>query len=226
MTAFKSAATVLLVCLRKLLLSDWNPSPPSGNGSPSWLSATSPLAGASALGAAEAGFPSTSTSKLEKRTRDNPNDAQAWRELATALLTKDDKQDEAIAALTRFTELRPKNESALEELAALYIQRGEQYRQQYAVADFTRTSLQPGSQYIAASGSLGQALQEEMVWKDGLLINPGLLEYRSPSSVESPEVAKVQLSAHWPAVVELPSTLTVSANAVVQPGSSPHLSPF
>src|SRR5213595_3721952 len=35
---------------------------------------------------------------------------------------------------------------------------------------------------------LGQALQEEMVWKDGLLINTGLLEYRSPSSVESPEV--------------------------------------
>ncbi len=35
---------------------------------------------------------------------------------------------------------------------------------------------------------LGQALQEEMVWKDGLLMNPGLLEYRSPSSVESPDI--------------------------------------
>jgi len=35
---------------------------------------------------------------------------------------------------------------------------------------------------------LGQALEEEMVWKDGLLMNPGLLEYRSPSSAESPEV--------------------------------------
>jgi len=35
---------------------------------------------------------------------------------------------------------------------------------------------------------LGQALQEEMVWKDGLLMNPGLLEYKSPSAVESPEV--------------------------------------
>ncbi len=27
---------------------------------------------------------------------------------------------------------------------------------------------------------LGQALEEEMVWKDGLLMNPGMLEYRSP----------------------------------------------
>jgi 4-hydroxybenzoyl-CoA reductase subunit alpha len=38
---------------------------------------------------------------------------------------------------------------------------------------------------------LGQALQEEMVWKDGLLMNPGLLEYRSPSSVESPIVEPI-----------------------------------
>src|SRR6516164_7214030 len=35
---------------------------------------------------------------------------------------------------------------------------------------------------------LGQALQEEMIWKDGLVMNPGLLEYRSPSSVESPDI--------------------------------------
>ena len=35
---------------------------------------------------------------------------------------------------------------------------------------------------------LGQAMQEEMVWKDGLLMNPGMLEYRSPSSQESPEI--------------------------------------
>jgi 4-hydroxybenzoyl-CoA reductase subunit alpha len=35
---------------------------------------------------------------------------------------------------------------------------------------------------------MGQALTEEMIWKDGMLMNPGLLEYRSPSSVESPEV--------------------------------------
>src|SRR5579871_5757028 len=35
---------------------------------------------------------------------------------------------------------------------------------------------------------LGQALEEEMVWKDGLLMNPGMLEYKSPSAVESPEI--------------------------------------
>ena len=38
---------------------------------------------------------------------------------------------------------------------------------------------------------MGQALTEEMVWKDGMLMNPGLLEYRSPSSVESPAVEPI-----------------------------------
>jgi 4-hydroxybenzoyl-CoA reductase subunit alpha len=38
---------------------------------------------------------------------------------------------------------------------------------------------------------MGQALTEEMVWKDGMLMNPGLLEYRSPSSVESPTVEPI-----------------------------------
>ncbi len=38
---------------------------------------------------------------------------------------------------------------------------------------------------------MGQALTEEMIWKDGMLMNAGLLEYRSPSSVESPEVEPI-----------------------------------
>src|SRR5256886_5536440 len=42
---------------------------------------------------------------------------------------------------------------------------------------------------------MGQALTEEMVWKDGLLMNPGLLEYRSPSSVESPEVEAINVGS-------------------------------
>ena len=42
---------------------------------------------------------------------------------------------------------------------------------------------------------MGQALTEEMIWKDGMLMNPGLLEYRSPSSVESPEVEPIIVEA-------------------------------
>jgi len=42
----------------------------------------------------------------------------------------------------------------------------------------------------SVSMGLGQALQEEMTWRDGFLMNPGLLEYRSPSAIDpaSPEI--------------------------------------
>ncbi|MFQ5695618.1 MAG: molybdopterin cofactor-binding domain-containing protein, partial [Terriglobia bacterium] len=35
---------------------------------------------------------------------------------------------------------------------------------------------------------LGQALQEEMIWKNGRLMNPTLLEYKSASTLESPPI--------------------------------------
>ena len=38
---------------------------------------------------------------------------------------------------------------------------------------------------------MGQALEEEMIWKDGMLMNPGLLEYRSPSAIESPDIEPI-----------------------------------
>ncbi|MBI4461349.1 MAG: molybdopterin-dependent oxidoreductase [Acidobacteria bacterium] len=38
------------------------------------------------------------------------------------------------------------------------------------------------------SMGLGQALQEEMIWNRGRLMNPSILEYKSPSTLESPEI--------------------------------------
>ena len=35
---------------------------------------------------------------------------------------------------------------------------------------------------------LGQAVQEEMIWRDGRLLNPSLLEYKVASTLESPEI--------------------------------------
>ncbi len=44
-----------------------------------------------------------------------------------------------------------------------------------------------GSVYMG----LGQALQEEMVWNHGRLMNPTLLEYRIPSTLETPEIESI-----------------------------------
>ncbi len=63
------------------------------------------------------GSSGTSISSLEKKTAKNPTDPKAWRDLATAYETKQRTQD-AIGALERFLELKPKNADALSELAA------------------------------------------------------------------------------------------------------------
>ena len=45
---------------------------------------------------------------------------------------------------------------------------------------------------------LGQALQEEMVWENGRLMNGGLLEYRSASTLESPPIEAILVESHDP----------------------------
>jgi len=45
---------------------------------------------------------------------------------------------------------------------------------------------------------LGQAVQEEMIWQNGRLMNPGLLEYRSPSTLESPPIETILVESNDP----------------------------
>jgi 4-hydroxybenzoyl-CoA reductase subunit alpha len=45
---------------------------------------------------------------------------------------------------------------------------------------------------------LGQAVQEEMVWEKGRLMNPGLLEYRSASTLESPPIEPILVESNDP----------------------------
>ncbi len=83
---------------------------------------------------------------------------------------------------------------------------------------------------------MGQALAEEMVWKDGMLMNPGLLEYRSPSSIESPEVEPIIVESVDPegpfgakecSEGSLAATIPAIANAIYDAvGVRLHESPF
>jgi tetratricopeptide (TPR) repeat protein len=101
-----------------------------------------------------------SVSSLEEKTRENPKDAEAWRELATAH-SQDDNTEEAIAALVTYTELRPKDEDSLEELGGLYLRQSEQFRQEYAEAQFKASLLQPAPAFQAsASSPLAQVFQD------------------------------------------------------------------
>jgi 4-hydroxybenzoyl-CoA reductase subunit alpha len=83
---------------------------------------------------------------------------------------------------------------------------------------------------------LGQALEEEMVWKDGMLLNPGLLEYRSPSATESPEIEAIIVESVDPegpfgakecSEGSLAATIPAIANAIYDAvGVRLHESPF
>ncbi len=83
---------------------------------------------------------------------------------------------------------------------------------------------------------MGQALTEEMVWKDGMLMNPGLLEYRSPSSVESPAIEPIIVESLDPegpfgakecSEGSLAATIPAIANAIYDAvGVRLHESPF
>jgi 4-hydroxybenzoyl-CoA reductase subunit alpha len=83
---------------------------------------------------------------------------------------------------------------------------------------------------------MGQALTEEMVWKDGMLMNPGLLEYRSPSAVESPAVEPIIVESIDPegpfgakecSEGSLAATIPAIANAIYDAvGVRLHESPF
>jgi len=83
---------------------------------------------------------------------------------------------------------------------------------------------------------MGQALTEEMIWKDGMLMNAGLLEYHSPSAVESPAVEPIIVESIDPegpfgakecSEGSLAATIPAIANAIFDAvGVRLHESPF
>ena len=109
----------------------------------------------------------TSISKAEKKTEKHPQDAKAWRDLATAYEQKQRTQD-AINALERYTALKPKDEGGLAELAAQYSQLATKYSNDYAAAQAQVASQQLPSAAFAppASTPLGKAFGDAGALKD------------------------------------------------------------
>jgi tetratricopeptide (TPR) repeat protein len=88
-----------------------------------------------------------SVSDARERVEDNPRDADAHRELATALETEG-KNEEAIVALTDYIELRPTDQDALRELAGLYLTDGNLAQQRAQDAQTRAGYLTAGSTFI------------------------------------------------------------------------------
>jgi tetratricopeptide (TPR) repeat protein len=100
----------------------------------------------------------TSLSSLQNKAKKDPQSAAAWRALATKL-EADQKIDRAATALEKYTKLKPKDESAIQELAGLYIRRASDYYNVYALARYQQDLVSPTSPFRPSStSSIGKAL--------------------------------------------------------------------
>ena len=98
-----------------------------------------------------------SVSDARGETEDRPNDAQAWRSLATAHETEG-QTAEAIIALNRAIELDPKDASALRELAGLHLTRATEHQRSAQEVQLRAAYLAPGQSFPLLVSPTGQAV--------------------------------------------------------------------
>ena len=95
-----------------------------------------------------------------ERIEENPNDAQAHRDLATGLQQRG-RAEEAIEPLETYVRLRPNDEQALRELAGLYLARASRFQREAQLAQFEASQAAPGTGFGPPPTSpFGQALGE------------------------------------------------------------------
>ncbi|MEP7225286.1 MAG: tetratricopeptide repeat protein [Actinomycetota bacterium] len=93
-------------------------------------------------GASGSGVPSIDDA--EERVSENPRDAEAFRDLATAHQTEGNT-DDAIEALESFVALKPKNAAGLVDLASLYLIKVEEAQRRAQIANVRAAYLAPGA---------------------------------------------------------------------------------
>ena len=99
-----------------------------------------------------------SAASLQKKAEQHPQQAKPWHDLAVKL-EADGKLDNAIVALKRYTALKPKNQTVLEELAGVYQRRAVEFQKIYTDAQTRSAILAPPSPFQPVSTStLGKAM--------------------------------------------------------------------
>ena len=96
-----------------------------------------------------------SVSDARKDAAEHPNNAQAWRDLSTALQTEGDTAG-AIDALNRAITLKPKSPDAYRELAGLHLTRASEYQQQLQQAQIAAAFRAPGTAFPSLTTKSGK----------------------------------------------------------------------
>jgi tetratricopeptide (TPR) repeat protein len=149
------------------------------------------------------GVPSISDS--EKRVLDNPKDAQAFRDLATAHQAAGNT-DDAIEALESFIALRPRNTDVLRELAGLYLAKASDAQQRGQIADFRAAYLAPGTAVAAAFRLGDKPLDVDPISQ---AVSGSISEDSSTAYFEAQQASARAVDAYRRITVVLPNDPTV-----------------
>jgi tetratricopeptide (TPR) repeat protein len=99
-----------------------------------------------------------SAEDARERARENPRNAQAWRDLATAL-QQEGRPEDAVSALDQYVSLKPRDANARRELAGLYLGQATRLRTQLQEIQFRAQFDAPGDVFLPSPTTpLGQAL--------------------------------------------------------------------
>ena len=113
-----------------------------------------------AEGGGASGVPSVSDA--EQRVLDNPKDAAAFKDLATAHQAEGNT-DEAVEAMKSFIALKPKNTDGFGELAALYLQQASAAQERAQIYQVRSDYLAPGTIRDASSSSAAEPLSPDPI---------------------------------------------------------------
>jgi tetratricopeptide (TPR) repeat protein len=136
---------------------------------------------------AKGGGGGTSISKAQEEVQKHPRNAAAWKKLATAYQNKG-RTDDAVAALTRYAALRPKDATQLGQLAQLEKTQADNAATEYQLAYFAQQGSGGGSTFNPSSSSkLGQALNNDPIssavnTRDSTRVQQALTTYQTTSS--------------------------------------------
>jgi len=109
------------------------------------------------------GSSGTSVSQAQKRVTERPFNAPARKDLANAL-EKKGRIDEAIAAWTEYTRLRPKDVTALRHLGQLELGQADRYLREAQLASLAQQDAGAGSAFRPSSTEkFGQALGQDPI---------------------------------------------------------------
>lgn len=103
-----------------------------------------------------------SVSDARGKTEDRPNDPEAWIDLSTALQTEGETT-EAIAALERAIELRPKDPDPYRQLAGLHLTLATKRQQDAQLAQAVAAYRAPAQSFRVFTAPSGQAVLQDPI---------------------------------------------------------------